>query len=529
MRSLLLAGLGPEIKNDIYLAGSLLDTTAQSSELWRRLDQVARLRDLRVGVGQGRKPLLRRAADAIPDLTSVAIASILETAGEDYEVSDIARTWADAPPDVSEPFDVVLLSTTFIWNQSLLRQAVRWVETYFPSAVLVCGGQYSNLKYRQILSWFPSIKFIVRGDAEEALPQLLRAVGRKESVSTVPNLVYRREDTGSVVENRMMNIDLESTPSPVPRTATPIMPYESMRGCPFRCKFCSFPFASPEWRYKSAEKMARDWRHYADEFGTTMVKAHDSTFTVPPTRMESFFDVMPIPNLQWQAYSRANVIRTPEYVERLVESGCDSLSLGFESMSESSLENMNKKVRVADNRRAFELLRGSPIGYKISFMAGYPGETPEDYQMTEDFLVNEYQGHFLLNVFSLTDETMPVWDDAERFGLTLVDDDPDNPAWVHRGMSSELAWELVWNTLDRVRRQNDGAVLNLWQQRFNTPLVAGAGRTVNFKVEKAVERMALVTRDYATEDRCIAEIRKQRDVLAGLGVGLDEATHAATS
>lgn len=518
MRSLLLAGLGPEIKNADYLAGSLFDTEAPQSESLHMLEQKAGLHDLRIEDSKKRMPLLRPATSAMPDLTSIVLAAVLDEAGEDYQVGDISRIWAGLPPDVEGPFDVVLLSTTFIWNYDALSRAVRWAEAYFPSTILICGGQYSNLKYRQIMGRHESIKFIIRGDAEASLPALLHTLARKESVETVPNLVFRNDDTGSIIETRTANIDFELSPSPMPKYPTPVMPYESMRGCPFRCKFCSFPFASPQWRYKSAEKMWRDWHVYADDFGTVMVKSMDSTFTVPPTRMRDFMRLMPIPNLRWQAYSRANTIRSAEYVDRLAGSGCDSLSIGFESMSESSLESMNKKVRVSDNRRAFDLLNGSPIGYKISFMAGYPGETPEDYLLTDEFLVNEYEGYFLLSVFSISDETMPVWEDADRFQLKVTCPDPDDPDWEHIGMSSATARELVCGTLDRVRRNNDRAVHNLWQQRYDTPLMPGAARRINLQLEKAVERIAMAPKDFATDSRRIEEIEKQKEVLFGLGV-----------
>src|SRR4051812_13429599 len=76
MNSLLLAGLGPEIKNAGYLAGSLLDAEAPPSERWGRLDRAAGLRDLYVANEARRLPLLRSASEAMPDLTSVALTSI---------------------------------------------------------------------------------------------------------------------------------------------------------------------------------------------------------------------------------------------------------------------------------------------------------------------------------------------------------------------------------------------------------------------------------------------------------------------
>ena len=40
--------------------------------------------------------------------------------------------------------------------------------------------------------------------------------------------------------------------------------YESVRGCPYRCNFCNYPylFSDNRFRYKSAGRMVDEWEHY---------------------------------------------------------------------------------------------------------------------------------------------------------------------------------------------------------------------------------------------------------------------------
>src|SRR5262249_38286644 len=145
--------------------------------------------------------------------------------------------------------------------------------------------------------------------------------------------------------------------------------------------------------------------------GASHIRALDSTFTVPRTRLTELLELLPSVGIGWEAFTRANLVTTPGVVDALARANCRTLSIGFESMSDNSLDYMNKRVTARQNREAFRLLRGSPVGFRVSFMVGYPGETPSDYLETHDFLVNEYEGHFTLSVFSLQDETMPVWED----------------------------------------------------------------------------------------------------------------------
>ena len=55
---------------------------------------------------------------------------------------------------------------------------------------------------------------------------------------------------------------------------------------------------------------------------------------------------------------------------------------------------MNKRVSSAQNERAHTLLEGSGVDLRTSFMVGYPGETPEDYELTHRFIVDRVRGRF---------------------------------------------------------------------------------------------------------------------------------------
>src|SRR5262249_7201994 len=151
-------------------------------------------------------------------------------------------------------------------------------------------------------------------------------------------------------------------------------------------------------------------------------------------RMRALLASLPSVGVKWDAYTRANALKTKEDVDALSAAHCVSLSIGFESMSEASLDRMHKQVSAAQNRRANKLLADSDVDFRGSFMIGYPGETPEEFAETKKFLVEEYARHFLLNPFTLIDETMPVWEQADELQLRLADpDDPDSD-WSHVGM-----------------------------------------------------------------------------------------------
>lgn len=522
MRFLLLSGLGPANINSPYLEGSLLasDPGERAREVLRRAGvaglDVARLSFTRSGK---RHALLRPHPDTAPHLTTVTLLSILEHSGHSFERIDLADVWAGRAAAPERDVDCVLLSTTYIWNRTLLAAAVGWVEANLPGTGIVAGGQFTNLKFMRAMDDHPRILAIVRGDGEVALPRTLDALAGRGDLAAVPNLVWR--DGGSIRINPVEYVDIEDFPSPVVLGDAPVVPYESMRGCPFDCKFCSFPAASPKWRYKSAEKIRDDWVGYAERNHCEVVSAMDSTFTIPPTRLRRLLEILPGSGVpKWEGFSRANTISSEQLVSGLEAAHCTKLHIGFESMNDVTLKRMSKRVSVKQNRVAVELLSRGGLSYYGLFIVGYPGETPEMFQDTQDYLTGDYTGHFSLSRFAITDETMPLWEDREELRIEV--DDPHDPLspWSHIGMDSTKASQLHKETLDKVRHANDKAVLNLWQHDYQHWLMPHRDIATNIAVEKSIERMAMAPVDYPDPDEAAAVVRANLHALGDSGVEL---------
>jgi radical SAM superfamily enzyme YgiQ (UPF0313 family) len=239
----------------------------------------------------------------------------------------------------------------------------------------------------------------------------------------------------------------------------------------------------------------------------------DSTFTIPPTRLRRLFELLPDAGVSWYSYSRANTINSRETVRQLEASHCRALAIGFESMNDDVLKAMDKKVRASENRRAFELLADSDILVNGSFIVGYPGETPERYQDTHDFIARELVGRFSLSVFSIVDETMPVWADAAAYQL---EETPEG--WKHCGMDRAAALRLLGRTVSDARWGNEDAVMISWQVDYAAPLVPGIGVKKNRRIEKLIERLTFLPRDLGADARAGTRARAMLDELETLGV-----------
>jgi anaerobic magnesium-protoporphyrin IX monomethyl ester cyclase len=132
--------------------------------------------------------------------------------------------------------------------------------------------------------------------------------------------------------------------------------------------------------------------------------------------------------------------------------------------------------------------------------------------------VSEYSGQFALYVFMMNDETMPVWQEADRFGLEVFDLDGEAEDWAHNGMDSRTAARLQLEALREVRWRNDHAIARVWQHGFESPLLPDRSPAQNAVVEKLVDRLGMLSADV----RDPAEATRRRDRLlsdlAGHGV-----------
>jgi len=515
MKLLLMSGLGPYTANSHSLDVTLFAENG-ARELRDDYVQIAGqpidLAALRYG-GKSGYPLLRPYHGSMPHLPTEALRSIIESTDVEYEIFDLEALWSGAREPDGGHFDVVALSTSFIIEQSTLRRTLKWISKRYPGATLILGGQYSNLKSAEIMRNFCAVDYIIRGDAEVAFPMLIRVLEGKGNLGDIPNLTVRGND-GSIVTSPVEYIDVNVHPSPRFHGLHSVVPYESMRGCPFICKFCSYPAASPMWRYKSAEKICNDWMEYTENNGTNLVRAMDSTFTVPPKRFKRLLEVLPNLGIDWEAYSRANVIKEKEIVDNLEAARCKLLFIGFESMSDRTLRLMNKRVSSAQNERAHTLLEGSGVDLRTSFMVGYPGETPEDYELTHRFIVDRVRGRFGVHVFMLADETMPVWEDAETHQIDVT----NSGTWSHIGMDSVTAHELRERTLFEARWKNEEGVLSLWQLSYERPLVPDLNLQKNYRIEKLLERLAFLRKDWGVGEASTHRFRSIFDELRSMGI-----------
>lgn len=403
------------------------------------------------------QPLFRPNTVSEPTLVSVALKSLLpeDVHVTDYELTDLLNSDGKSEQDLRAVARdaVCLLSTSYVTNFPDLRKVVDKLRELSVGYV-VAGGYLATRNPETVLDC--GVDAVVVGDAEESIPALLRCLRGGDDWSGVPNLWYQTEDHGMAYTfDRMVALDSIPVTIPTGDLSGISVPYESMRGCPYKCSFCSYPLVSTKWRFKSAEKLLADWQ-IIQRGGAKEIIALDSTFTIPPKRLRDFLQLYHEAGLTipWGAYSRVTPLRDEETVIQLKRANNRWLSIGFESGSQRMLDLMNKGTRLKHAYPALANLRKHRVAPWSNFIIGYPGETEETVDATTEFMSEHIFGFYGIYVFNIRDRAMPVLSDP---GANVHWEDVGSD-WTHSTMNSDRATELRWRTYVRVCLANPDAI-----------------------------------------------------------------------
>src|SRR5262244_3492760 len=157
------------------------------------------------------------------------------------------------------------------------------------------------------------------------------------------------------------------------------------RGCPHRCDYCSIPllYGPGTYRYRPVDEVVRE---VAASPTRAVVFWDDNIGANLRYAKELFRALIPL-GKWWTSQCTANAARDEEFVDLAARSGCKALFLGFESISQESLQATNKAHnRVGDYRRLIANLHRNRVAVHLGIMFGFDQDDASIFRCTADFL-----------------------------------------------------------------------------------------------------------------------------------------------
>jgi len=157
------------------------------------------------------------------------------------------------------------------------------------------------------------------------------------------------------------------------------------RGCPHRCDYCSIPllYGPGTVRYRPIDEVVRE----VATSPTRAVVFWDDNIGANPRYAKELFEALTPLNKWWTSQCTANAARDEEFIALAARSGCKALFLGFESISQESLQSTNKAHNcVADYRRIIANLHRHGVAVHLGVMFGFDEDDVGIFRQTAAFL-----------------------------------------------------------------------------------------------------------------------------------------------
>lgn len=168
----------------------------------------------------------------------------------------------------------------YIWNISLVLDICSSLKKILPDCVIILGGPEVSYDPAALLEDNASIDFIVAGEGEQTLLELLQYIASGQpALGQIPGVAFRCGNKAVINPPRPLIASLDEIPFPYDsfdELDNKIIYYETSRGCPFNCQYCLSSIIHGV-RYLSMERIRQDIRSFA-EAGIKQVKLVDRTF-----------------------------------------------------------------------------------------------------------------------------------------------------------------------------------------------------------------------------------------------------------
>jgi anaerobic magnesium-protoporphyrin IX monomethyl ester cyclase len=271
-------------------------------------------------------------------------------------------------------------------------------KSIHPGVPTVLGGIHATFMYRQVLSECEHVDYVVRGEGEEIIVELVRAfeAGTLErDRRRIRGLAFREGDDLVATPARPPIQELDAlTPDwgilewdryiYIPLNCRVAVP-NFARGCPFTCSFCS------QWKFWRTYR-TRSPKDFVDEI-ETLVKDHDVGFFIladeePTIHRQKFIELCQELidrdlGIHWGINTRVtDILRDEELLPFYREAGLVHVSLGTEASAQLNLERFRKETTVQQNKKAIQLLRDAGIVAEAQFIIGLENETADSIEET---------------------------------------------------------------------------------------------------------------------------------------------------
>ncbi|MBW2329631.1 MAG: RiPP maturation radical SAM C-methyltransferase [Deltaproteobacteria bacterium] len=359
---------------------------------------------------------------------------------------------------------------------------IKRIKQKFPDLAIVIGGSmFAGDSTRNLFQVFPEIDFVVNGEGELPLSQLVRHLidsQSREDIPPIPGVVTRNAARDSTPAPFCQVEALSSLPPPdyddyfhmlktfsPQKTFFPTVPAEISRGCWWRrqqsagkysgCAFCNLNLQWDGYRSKSPIQVVSEIDHLTTKHKTLSVAFMDNLFPVKASR--EIFEQLGRLNKDFRFFGEMRASTPRRVLEAMQAAGMHEVQIGIEALSTRLLKKLNKGTTAIQNLEIMKHCEDLGIANVSNLILHFPGSDHHDVEETLQNLEFALPFRPLRFVHFWLGLGSPVWQDSRAFGLRAVFNHPNYAALFPPDISRSMRFMI------QAYRGDLGHQRKLWQ------------------------------------------------------------------
>ena len=341
-----------------------------------------------------------------PPLATILAASVVRQHG--FSVSLFDTALRDSPLEIVERLEQNRPTYLVIYDDGF-NYLTKMCLTIMRDAAFTMASEAKKVQCTVIISSSDStdhyekyldhgVDFVVRGEGEETLRELLINLEGGHDTSGTYGLAYRKDGQTIVTPARPVMKDLDALPLPawdlididsyrkiwIQHHGYFSLNLATTRGCPYKCNWCAKPIYGNRYNSRSPEHVVREIEWLLTHYKPDHFWMSDDIFGLKPGWVSEFNALVQSKNLtfRYKIQSRVDLLQDDDVVGALRDSGAETVWVGAESGSQKILDAMDKGTTVEEIRYATRLLQRNQIKVAFFLQFGYLGETKDDIDAT---------------------------------------------------------------------------------------------------------------------------------------------------
>lgn len=332
-----------------------------------------------------------------PPLGLAQLAACLERAQIPVRILDanaLKIGWKGLEAAIAQASADLIGMTVYTPYMPEVNRAVQAARQAAPQATIVLGGPHVTFTVNETLQTVPQVDVVARGEGDQVLVDLVRALEAGDDWERVPGINFRRN--GQIVETASAPpLDVTTLPNP----AFHLLPMEryywkelggpfatalTSRGCPFQCTFCSeWPFWRGGWRPHAPEMVVEQFDLLVNRYGRRNIWIGDNCFNVDRAHVAAICEGILQRGIdcQWYYQGRADLlVKHKDLLPLMYRAGNRLAQIGIEASSDQQRDELNKRLNTETVREAVHLLRQHDIVCQGMMIVGAPSDSPRTFE-----------------------------------------------------------------------------------------------------------------------------------------------------